>query len=121
WKPSAGSTRSTACPWGSSIPCLGRTRTRARIRRRGGKPRRGRASGARVGSRSLEPPGERLAGDALVGLQVLLTGLGDDVVRDRRRRGSPVPARPRGPVPHVLLVEAGLRAAGLILIGGPEA
>src|SRR5450755_2297293 len=105
-KPSAGRARSTAWPWGSRIPALGLTSTRARIALRG----------ARAG----QPGVELLAADALVGLDVLLAGARDHVVGDRRRRRVAIPARPRRPVAYELLVEAGLAAAGLVAVGRPE-
>src|SRR5687767_1893341 len=94
--PSAGSACSTACPCGSRIPSLGRTSTRTR----------GTASG-----RPLEPAVEGLAGDAVVRLDVELARAGHDVVGELGRRRALVPAAAGGPVAHVLLVEARLRAA----------
>src|ERR1700759_3072713 len=98
-KPSAGSARSTAWPWGSRMPALGLTRTRARTRGSPGGPLR---------PRELDPGAERLAGDPLVGLDVLLTRARDHVVGNRGRRRVAIPAGGRGPVAHVLLVKAGL-------------
>src|SRR5580704_1913580 len=98
-KPSAGSARSTAWPWGSRMPALGLTRTRARI---SGSP------GGPSGPRAVDPGAERLAGDPLVGLDVLLTRLLNDVVGDRRRGRVAVPPGRGGPVADVLLVKAGL-------------
>ena len=48
-------------------------------------------------------------------------GARDHIVGDLRRRRGAIPARPGRPVPHELLVEARLRTARLVLIGGPEA
>src|SRR6201999_4472798 len=110
-KPSAGSARSTAWPCGSRMPALGLTRTRART---SGSPGTASSLGA------LDPGAERLAGDPLVGLDVLLGRLGDDVVGDRRRRRVAIPARRGGPVAHVLLVKAGLATAGLVMVSRPE-
>src|SRR5579859_2342659 len=104
-KPSAGSARSTAWPWGSRIPSFGLTRMRART----------------LCARPLDPAGERLAGDPLVGLDVLLARACDHLVGDRRRGRVAVPPGRGRPVAHVLLVEARLAPAGRILVGGPEA
>src|ERR1700761_9303832 len=106
-KPSAGSARSTAWPCGSRIPALGRTRTRARTTA---------ASGPRAG----QPGVERLPGDPLVRLDVLLTRARDDLVGDRRRRRGAVPPGRGGPVADELLVEARLAAARLVLVRRPE-
>ena len=72
-------------------------------------------------ARAREPVGERLAGDPLVGLLVERARALDDVVGQRRRGRRLVPARPRRPVAHVLLVERRLAAAGLVGVGRPEA
>src|SRR5437016_4452581 len=87
------------------MPAFGLTSTRARTLRPGAR----------------EPRVERLAGDPLVSLDVLLAGAPDDVVRDRRRGRIAIPAGGRSPIAHKLLVKARLRAARLVLIGGPEA
>src|ERR1700759_540171 len=117
-KPSAGSARSTACPWGSRMPALGLTRTRARI---SGSPVCGVPARPPSRLRALDPGAERLAGDALVGLDVLLTRLVDDVVGDRGPGRVAIPAGAGGPVADVLLVKARLATAGLVLVSGPEA
>src|SRR3954449_1592438 len=115
-KPSAGSARSTATPWGSRMPAFGRTSTRARV-----LIARSRAHGTQSRRHPREPGVERLARDPLVGVDVALARPGDDVVGDRRRRWLLVPAGARRPVAHVLLVEARLRAADLVRVGRPEA
>src|SRR4051794_15637396 len=124
-KPSAGSARSTATPWGSRIPAFGRTRTRARIviarARSPARPRRRSSNGAQSRCHAGEPGVERLAGDELVGVDVALARPGDDIVGDRRCRRLLVPAGAGRPVAHVLLVEARLRAPDLVRVGGPEA
>src|SRR5690606_19067073 len=65
------------------------------------------------------------AREAVVRLEVALTGSLDDIVGKRRRRGIAVavPARCRGrqPVADELLVEARLRVAGLPFVRRPEA
>src|SRR5690349_13610178 len=101
--PSAGSARSTALPWGSRMPSLGRISTRAFT-----------AANLAIGS-------ERLASDPLVGLDVFGAGLLDHVGRQLRRRRLLVPAGLGGPVAHVLLVEGGGSGARLVAGGGPEA
>ena len=73
------------------------------------------------GAVRCQPGVERLAGDALVGLDVARARARDDVVGDRRRRRRLVPAAADGPVAHVLLVEARLAAAGLVAVGRPVA
>src|SRR2546423_5210261 len=110
--PSAGSARSTVCPCGSRIPSFGLISTRAFMRWR--SPRS-------LQPRSAEPVGERLARDPLVRVLVALPGALHHLVRQRRRRRRLVPAGRAGPVAHVLLVERGLGAAGLVAVGGPEA
>src|SRR2546423_6244593 len=105
-KPSAGSARSTVWPCGSRIPSLGRMSTRARTLSR---------------PAPLEPRGERLPGDALVGLAVEGAGALGHVVRQPWSGRRLVPSGARCPVAHVLLVERGLRAAGRVAIGRPEA
>src|SRR6185312_8342590 len=112
-KPSAGSARSTAWPCGSRMPALGLTSTRARTSAM--------SPGGPLRVCAVDPGAERLTGDPLVGLDVLLTRPRDDVAGDRRRRRIAVPAGPRGPVADVLLVKAGLAAPGLVLVGRPEA
>src|SRR5215211_1594536 len=72
-------------------------------------------------SGALQPCLERLPGDALVGVDVQLAGARDHVVGERRGRRRLVPARARGPVAHVLLVEARLAVAGLVALRRPEA
>src|SRR5205085_2022584 len=69
----------------------------------------------------LQPGGERLAGDAVVGVDVELARAGDDVVRQLRSRRRLVPARAGRPVAHILLVEGWLPMPGLIAVGRPEA
>src|SRR5579884_323800 len=70
---------------------------------------------------ALQPAGEGLAGDPLVGLDVLLAGARHDLVGNRRGGRRPVPPGGGGPVADELLVEARLAAARLVLVGGPEA
>ncbi len=103
-KPSAGSARSTACPCGSRMPSFGPNQ----------HPR------PHCEERSSQF-GEGLTGDALVGLDVARAGALDDVVGQRRRRRALVPAGPRGPVAHELLVEARLPVTRLVAVGRPEA
>src|SRR5215213_1017761 len=69
----------------------------------------------------LQPGGERLAREPLVGGHVALAGGGHHVVGDRGRRRVLVPARAGGPVAHVLLVEGGLALARLVGVRRPEA
>src|ERR1035437_4816556 len=77
-----------------------------------------RAAGAHHGCRSsCELP----AGEAAIRFDVLLARLFDDVRRQRRDGGLFVPADPLEVVAHELLVEAGLRAARLVAVDGPEA
>src|SRR5436190_361630 len=103
-------------------PPFGLTSTRARmfseLRRNAGRLRKSqslvRACGRRTGA--LQPGLERLAGNSLVGFDVLFSRAGHDIVGDGRRRRSAIPAGGRGPVTHVLLVEAGLPAARLVLV-----
>src|SRR3954449_6396651 len=107
--PSAGSARSTVCPWGSRIPALGLMSTRLltndpakhRLPASQGAGRAQRLPGPRslalglfgsLAARALQPRGERLAGDALVGLEVQRARALDHVVRQRRRRRRLVPA-----------------------------
>src|SRR5829696_5869428 len=103
-----------------------RTRARAAPARRPGPAGRGSppwAGSAPGPSRRhpLKPGGERLAGELLVRRDVALAGRGHDVVGDRRRRRRLVPARARGLVAHVLLVERRLAAADLVPVRRPEA
>src|SRR6478735_434749 len=95
-KPSAGSAFSTALPWGSRMPSLGRISTRA-------------FTGANLATGS-----ERLAGDPLVGLDVFGPRLLDHVGRQLRRRRLLVPAGLARPVAHVLLVKGGRGDAGFV-------
>src|SRR5215207_3353218 len=69
---------------------------------------------------ALEPRLERLARDPPVRLHVARAGAVHHLRRQRRRRRRLVPAGLRRPVAHVLLVEARLRAPGLVAGGGPE-
>src|SRR5215218_9763667 len=71
--------------------------------------------------RSPQPRLEGLARDALVCVHVERAGALYHVVGKRGRGRRLVPAGPGGPVAHVLLVEAGLTAPGLIPVGRPEA
>src|SRR2546425_4317078 len=102
-KPSAGSARSTATPCGSRMPALGRISTRAltpasALSRGASRPDRGAA-------RALDPVSERLAGDALVRLDVARLRARDDVVGNRRGGGGLGPPPPPRPPPHRLRVE----------------
>src|SRR6185503_10701607 len=72
-------------------------------------------------SGALQPGRERLAGQPLVRGHVALARLRHDVVGNRRRGRRLVPAGAGRPVAHVLLVEARLPTADLVLVGGPEA
>src|SRR5207253_2145698 len=60
---------------------------------------RGPSTGGCAGA--LEPRGERLARDALVGLLIAAPRPADNVVGQRRRGGRLVPPRTAGPVTHV--------------------
>src|SRR4051812_18722382 len=102
-KPSAGSAFSTALPWGSRMPSLGRISTRA-------------FTGANLATGS-----ERLAGDALVGLDVFGPRLLDHIGRQLRRRRLFIPALGARPVADELLVEGGGRGARLVARRRPEA
>src|SRR6188768_793195 len=84
-------------------------------------PSFGRISTRAFTAANLASGSERLAGDALVGLDVFGPRLLDHVGRQLRRRRLFVPAGLRGPVAHVLLVEGGGRGARLVARGGPEA
>ena len=76
----------------------------------------------RLAARGVLDPGlEGLAGDALVCLHVARAGALDHVGGDRRRRWQLVPAAGGGPVAHVLLVEARLRAPRLEPVRRPVA
>src|SRR4051812_18860904 len=84
-------------------------------------PSFGRISTRAFTGANLAAGSERLAGDALVGLDVFGPGLLDHVGRQLRRRRLLVPAGLARPVTHVLLVEGRRRDAGFIAGGGPEA
>ena len=88
------------------MPAFGRIRTRALTR----------AAPVRA-----QPLLEGLAGDPLVGFDVAAPGPGDDLLGDRRGRRALVPAAAGGPVADVLLVEARLAAARLVVLGRPVA
>src|SRR4029077_6678296 len=118
-KPTAGNARCTASPCGSRMPALGRINPRARITSRRRCDRRARASLPTAAA--IEPRLERLAGDTLVGLQVPRPRALHDVLGDRRRGWQLAPAAGRRPVAHVLLVEAGLPAPGLVALHRPVA
>src|ERR1700742_1814603 len=94
------------------MPALGLTRTRARI---SGSP------GTPSGPRAIDPGAERLAGDPLIGLDVLLARARDDVVGDRRRRRGAGPAGRGSPSPADVLAKGGLTAARFVLVRRPEA
>src|ERR1039458_7511944 len=122
--PSAGSARSTAAPWGSRMPALGRISTRALTRSAPVSSRRSigalaRRAGGRV--RPIQPRLERLARDPLVRLDVARARARDHGVGGRRGGRALVPAGGGGPVAYVLLVEAGLPAARLMGVGRPVA
>src|SRR5437764_5480622 len=135
--PRAGSARSTVCPCGSRIPCLGLIRTLAFM-----KPCKSSPAGVLVSRRipilprpcvlgwldfraspatPPQPLVERLAGDALVRVHVELARASDHVLGQLGCRRRLVPTRARGPVAHVLLVEARLTVAGLVAVRRPEA
>src|SRR4051812_36797155 len=84
-------------------------------------PSLGRISTRAFTAANLASASERLAGYALVGLDVFGPRLLDHVGRQLRRRRLLVPAGLRGPIADELLVEGGGRRAGLVAGGGPEA
>src|SRR5437899_4811915 len=118
-KPSAGSARSTATPCGSRMPALGRISTRALTP--ASAPSRGASRPDRGAARALDPVSERLAGDALVRLDVARLRARDDVVGNRRGGRELVPSAATRPVAHVLLVKARLPMPGLEALGRPVA
>src|SRR4051794_18134579 len=122
--------RGPRCPTRSRAPHAHWPRPRspapaARVRRRcpvgpGSRPwgARARAPSRR---RALQPGVERLARDQLVALDVARPRALDDLRRHLRSGRRLVPPGARGPVAHVLLVEARLAAAGLIALRRPVA
>ena len=105
-KPRCRRPLSTAWPCGSRMPAFGRTSTVALIRAR-----------PRVG----EVVGELDPGQPLERLDVARARAVDDVGRELRAGVGLVPAERLAVVADELLVERRLRAAGLVLVGGPEA
>src|SRR5690349_9341871 len=84
-------------------------------------PSLGRISTRAFTDPNLATDSERLAGDALVGLDVFGPRLLDHVGRQLRRRRLFIPALGARPVADKLLVEGGGRGARLVAGGGPEA
>src|SRR5208282_3632346 len=64
---------------------------------------------------------EFFAGQRLQGLEVPGPGVGDDLRGQRRRRRLLVPAQGFQVIPEILFVIALLRAAGAVVLLGPEA
>ena len=106
-KPRCRSDSCTASPCGSRMPCFGRTRTVAFT----GAPRSGRRGSRR----------SAIAGQALERLDVACPRAGDDVLGQLRPGRGLVPAERLAVVADELLVERRLGAAGLVLVGRPEA
>ena len=65
--------------------------------------------------------GERLPREPLIGLDIFLPRLGNDIGRQGRRGAVLIPRRAFQPIPDELLVERRLASPGLVLVGRPEA